>query len=105
MNYIFMLALNNVEGFSIRESLPYSAFCDQKGFKKQFSFKKKTIVQEIKRLNPSAKSNANNITVEQLLAKLGPLENAADRTVFANKLREDETDAEGGSCGRIRPVG
>ena len=60
MNFIFMLALQNIEEFDVRETVPYSEFVERTGFKKHFTFTKKTVVQELKRRSPAAKPNAKN---------------------------------------------
>ena len=81
----------------------YSEFVERMGFKKHFTFTKKTVVQELKCRSPAAKPNAKNLSIQQLLSKLQPLESEVDRQyviqkenqyrhVFLNKLREEESD-------------
>ena len=43
MNFIFMTALQTIEGFNVRETVPYSEFVERSGYKKHFAFTKRPL--------------------------------------------------------------
>ena len=85
MNFIFMLALQSIEGFNVRKTVPYSKFVERSGYKKHVTFTKKTAVQELKRRSPAEKPNAKNQSIEQLLSKLQPLESEVNRQYVSRR--------------------
>ena len=88
MTYVFMLSYQNVADFNPQINIPYSDFVNRPGYKRFFKYSKAMIIQELKRRTPTTRPNSNNNSVEQLMAKLVPLDNETDKQYIIAKEGE-----------------
>ena len=87
MTYVLMLAYQNISAFDIMNG-PYSSFVSRSGWKTKFKFTKGMVAQEMKRRDPDARPNVSNSTIDQMMARLMPLENTMDKQYVVQKESE-----------------
>ena len=90
MTYTFMLAHQNIEGFSPKDSEPRAGYFDKQGHKSKFRMAKKMTCQEMKRRSPSLRLNASNTTVDQLMNKLAVFEDERDKRYVTDKEKNED---------------